>query len=322
MKIFFEGLTPEFTKKLRIESTNFRFTSVIKVNDCEIRVVVDPKKNERLISSRDIVILAEPEVVRPDLYTKKFINGAVKILPLGRYRADRLGLKNWINFPVSLPSYKKARFLREKNFALVNEHKFSSSYRSNYGLRRKTILYFESKQKLELDVYGNEWNIGKYLEIKRRFYQLRNSKNFLSVNLHETFSDLWVSYGSTKGHMHQDCEGLQNYKVNICIENDSDYISEKVWKALYAGAVPLYVGPNLIFDTELKESVIYCTPDIADIIDKIESIDSNLLEEKRKYAKDFLNSVKFQKYSLDRAVTCFYTQLNQILSSSGVNQGF
>jgi len=313
LKIYFEGLNPGFTNRLKAEAGNFNFSPVDEISSCDIRVIVDPKKNEKLVYSRDIVILAEPEVVRPDLYKKSFINRPLKILALGRYRADRLGLKNWINFPVELPKYERTESLREKDFALVNEHKFSSSYRSYYGLRRKTILYFESSKKYKLDVYGKEWNTSKYLELRRRINQIRNNKNYFSVDLFETFSNIWETYNSVIGHMHLDCADLQKYKVNICIENDSDYVSEKVWKALYAGTVPLYVGPKLNFDPELKESVIYCNPNIKDIITSIETIDFRIIEEKKNNAKIFLNSAQFKNYSMESAVKFFYSQLNQIL---------
>jgi hypothetical protein len=312
LKIYFEGLLSEkFLENLTLESKNFGFTAVGNIINCDIRVVVDPK--EIVIPSRDIIILSEPEVVRPDLYRKKFIHGQYKILPLGRYRAERLKLKHWINFPVELPNYKKTILERKKQFALINEHKFSSSRRSNYGLRRKTLLYFESSDKFKLDLFGNEWNVSKDIELRRRIYQIKNKKNYISVDLIEVFSDLWKTYSSLTGHMHQDCEALQNYEVNICIENDSDYVSEKVWKALYAGAVPLYVGPKLNFDLDLRESVIYSNPKIEDIINIIESINPNAIAEKRSIANDFLNSSKFKDYSVESTVKHFYSQLTQIL---------
>ena len=312
MKIYFEGLLSEkFLENLTVESKNFGFTAVDNIIDCDIRVVVDPK--EKIIPSRDIIIIAEPEVVRPDLYRNKFIYGQYKILPLGRYRAERLKLKHWINFPVELPNYKRINLERKKQFALVNEHKFSSSRRSNYGVRRKTISYFESSDRLKVDLFGNEWSVSKNIELRRRIYQIKNSKNYISIDLREVFSDLWKTYSSLTGHMHQECEALQNYEVNICIENDSDYVSEKVWKALYAGAVPLYVGPRLDFDSELRESVIYSDPKIEDIINTIESIDSKVIDAKRSNAKEFLNSLKFKDYSVESAVKHFYSQLNQVL---------
>jgi hypothetical protein len=113
--------------------------------------------------------------------------------------------------------------------------------------------------------------------------------------------------------MHQDCEALQNYEVNICIENDSDYVSEKVWKALYAGAVPLYVGPKLNYDPELRASVINSDPKIEDIINTIKSINPKIIDVKRDNAKEFLNSLKFKEYLLESTVEHFYSQLNQIL---------
>jgi hypothetical protein len=181
LKIYFEGLlNGKFLENLTLESKNFGFTAVDNMTECDIRVVVDPK--ERIIPSRDIIILSEPEVVRPDLYRNKIIYGQYKVLPLGRYRAERLKLKHWINFPVDLPNYKRVNLERKKQFALVNEHKFSSSKRSNYGLRRKTLSYFESSDNFKVDLFGNEWSVSKNIELRRRIHQIKNNKNYISIN--------------------------------------------------------------------------------------------------------------------------------------------
>ena len=313
MKVCLEGFSEHFLNSLAQSATNYGIKVIQDVKSCDVRITIDPTEFTAINKSRDIVILAEPEVVRPDLYKSKILDGSIKILPLGRYRAERLGLKNWIEFPPEIPSYSRSQSDHRKKFALVNEHKFSSSSRSNYGLRRKVIQYFEKNRPLDLDVYGKEWNTSKTLELKRRFSQIKNNRSILKIDFKESLSDLLRHYQSVSGHMSRECSGLQNYEFNICIENDSDYISEKVWKALYAGSIPIYSGPNLSHDPELKKCVVPTTNKLAALIKVIENLDEINSFELRQNAIDLLDNINGSKYSIENITHLFYTNLLEIL---------
>jgi galactose mutarotase-like enzyme len=105
-------------------------------------------------------------------------------------------------------------------------------------------LQFSSKGKMEYD--------SDLLPTGNMITDDRFSKG---LKLNENFSDLWHNYSLVKGHMPENLENLQNYNYSIVIENDLDYISEKVWKSIYAGALPIYVGPNLDYDKWLNANV-------------------------------------------------------------------
>jgi hypothetical protein len=313
LKVCLEGFSEYFLNSLAQSATNYGIKIIQDVKKCDVRITIDPTELTALDKSRDIVILAEPEVVRPDLYKSKILDGSIKILPLGRYRAERLGLKNWIEFPPEIPSYSRSKSVHRKKFAIVNEHKFSSSSRSNYGLRRKVIQYFEKNKPMDLDVYGKEWNTTKILELKRRFSQIKNNRSILKIDFKESLSDLFLHYQSVSGHMSRECSGLQNYEFNICIENDSDYISEKVWKALYAGSIPIYAGPNLRHDPELKKCVVPTTNSLTALINVIENFDEITAFELRQNAIDLLDNISGSKYSIENITQLFYTNLLEII---------
>ena len=313
MKVCLEGFSEHFLNSLAQSATNYGIKVIQDVKNCDVRITIDPTEFPAINKSRDIVILAEPEVVRPDLYKSKILDGSIKILPLGRYRAERLGLKNWIEFPPEIPNYSRSQSDQRKKFAMVNEHKFSSSSRSNYGLRRKVIQYFEKNKPLDLDVYGKEWNTTKILELKRRFSQIKNNRSILKIDFKESLSDLLRHYQSVSGHMSRECSGLQNYEFNICIENDSDYISEKVWKALYAGSIPIYSGPNLSHDPELKKCVVPTTNKLTALIKVIENLDEINSFELQQNAIDLLDNINGSKYSIENITHLFYTNLLEIV---------
>ena len=205
LKLYLEGFPVIFRMAINAVCFDFDFSVIEDKAQADLRVFVDPKDTSKFEFSRDVLILAEPEVVRPDLYRRRVFAGNLMVLPLGRYRADRLGLTSWVDFPVELPKYKRLKLARNSKFVMVNEHKFSSSHRSQYGLRRDIIRYLERTSSSSFDLYGSEWNSGKILEFRRRLAAVLNHKSLLDVNLKETFSDVWHTYSVVAGHMHQDC---------------------------------------------------------------------------------------------------------------------
>jgi hypothetical protein len=296
LKILLDGIQPFFLNSLITHADDYGFEITNDENIADLRVRVDPPKKAKINNSRDVIILSEPEVVRPDLYSHKFLKTTKNILPLGKYRANRLNLEYFVNWPVELPKYNKIIKTKNQKIAIVNEHKFSSSRRSKYGLRREVVRYFELNQPGKLDLYGVEWNVNKKTELKRRLFALRNHKSFASIDVVETFSDFWRNYESSVGHMHQDCELLTEYSASICIENDNDYVSEKVWKSIYAGCPAIYIGPNLIYDKKLKDCLMIADDNLESVVSKFEEFNLGITRDYAIKGLDFINSVDFQDY--------------------------
>lgn len=309
MNIKLERFPLSFENSLKIVSGDYGFHIVDDYKTADLRIIIDPIEIKTLHPSRDIVILVEPEVVRPDLYKASFLTKFPHVIALGKYRAERLGLKYWINFPVEMPRYARRNHETNDRFAIVNENKFSSSPRSQYGLRRGIINYFEKNKPEELDVFGQEWNADKVIELRRRFYALRNHKDLKSIQLRETFGGLWQHYKTFQGPMESDCEQLQYYKASITIENDLDYISEKIWKSLYAGCPAIYVGPKLIHDTELEKCLSIAESSVESIVSKISGMDQKTLLGLKESGLDFIHSASFDKYSKATASKTFFSTI-------------
>ena len=314
MKISLEGIQPFFLNSLINHADDYGFEITNDKNIADLRVRVDPPKKAKINNLRDVIILSEPEVVRPDLYSHKFLKTTKNILPLGKYRANRLNLKYFVNWPVELPKYKRVNKTRNQKISIVNEHKFSSSSRSKYGLRREIIKYFELNLPGKLDLYGVEWNVNKKIELKRRLFALRNHKSFASIDLVETFSDFWRGYESCVGHMHQDCELLTEYSASICIENDNDYVSEKVWKSLYAGCPTIYIGPTLIYDNKLKDCLMIADENVESVVSRFEEFNLEVNIDYGTKGLDFINSVDFKDYLSEAKTIEFYSNLKLLLS--------
>ena len=312
MRIKLTGFSGDFAAEIKNNSSRQALTVTDEAN-FDIEFIIDPKSHQFSNKRNQVLVLVEPEVVRPDLYRSKVWRKFHAVLPLSRYRAERLNLKNWFDLPVTLPEYKRSNVNRVNKWAIVNEHKFSASNRSQYGLRRELIKYFEAERPLDLDLYGVEWNKNKNIELRRRLFTLRLQGFTKGLKLNENFSDLWHNYSLVKGHMTENLENLQHYNYSVVIENDLDYISEKVWKSIYAGAVPIYVGPNLDYDKDLKKVVISSNASLDEINSIIKVAEKSDLQKIRENGYKFLSDINTSKYSLENCGKKFIESASNLL---------
>jgi hypothetical protein len=312
MIIKLTGFEREFTREIEKNLLNYD-VKLTTEETFDFELKIDPDLNHVKNLSKTILVLSEPQVVRPDLYLSKTLKSVAGVFPLSYYRSRRLNLQEWFDYPVSLPTYKKDNKLRTDNFAIVNEHKFSGSRRSQYGLRREVIRYFEKNLPNQLSLYGAEWEKGKTTEIRRRLFALKQSLNSPEFSPREAFTDLWHSYTGLSGHMHQDCEELQKFKFSIVIENDTDYVSEKIWKSLYAGAIPIYIGPDLSNDAELKELVGDTKPNLESVLERIDEVKNMDLVYLREKIETFLTNLDYTKYGLKLTSNHFANSLISLI---------
>jgi hypothetical protein len=313
MKIKMTGLGVDFSREIERNLIE-RGITLTKEDNFDYELIIDPDLKGIKNRSKTILMLAEPQTVRPDLYLSKNLESFAGVFPLSYYRACRLDLQEWFDLPVKLPIYKIDNRPRTEDFAIVNEHKFSASRRSQYGLRRNVIRYFEKNQASQLSLFGVEWKKGKLIELRRRLFALKQSFNSPEFKPREAFTDLWHSYSVLSGHMHEDCEDLQKFKFSIVIENDIDYVSEKIWKSLYAGVFPIYIGPDLSNDSELKDLVGVTEPNLEAIIERINEVKNLDLLSFRKKIDSLLTNIDSTKYGLKQTSTHFANSLISLIN--------
>ena len=201
-----------------------------------------------------IALIAEPKIVRPDMYRTRIMKKFLECLTISRVRAEKLGLENVMELPIKPPSIFHTDAKRDRKICLVAGHKFSASRLSNYGLRRKVL---SSKFGGLIDLYGPDWFDPFWLELQRRVFAAR--LQFWSpteFSIKEFLGDFGKSYTNYRGIMDADFRMMNRYELSLVVENQSDYISEKIWISLARGAVPIYVGPALNeFNEELADAV-------------------------------------------------------------------
>lgn len=244
----------------------------------------------------NVLILWEPRSFMPWQYTDECLKLFELVVPISPWRADSLGLKNWILHPVSLNQNIKLSALRDRTVVMINGAKFSSNPNSLYGFRRKIsrALY---KSEIDYDLFGLDWKMSKIKEFRERVWATRKEIQAKKIpSLGEAFSDFFYSYPEYRGKVVDKIYTLSNYKYSLIIENEADYISEKLFDAILAKTIPIYVGPNLERFNFLSKCVYQCEPNVKSIMEILLKDDPEIYLQKRRYIED-LNLDNFEVFT-------------------------
>lgn len=239
-----------------------------------------------------VLLLIEPNSVLPDIYKSKELSSFDLVVAMSPWRAQRLGIPNWLYQPYNFISSKIDFKKRSSSPVLVAASKFGNSPRSLYWLRRKLIRMCDKKH-LQLDVYGPDWNMSITKELRMRIYSIRQ---FLKHGNSPKWRDCFSMLGYKPHHYHGIIESkeklLRQYAISIVIENDEDALSEKLFDCLQAGVVPVYVGPNLESLPFLESALIRADANPESIINILSSLDESLITIKQEAILDLHSNPK------------------------------
>lgn len=197
----------------------------------------------------------------------------------------------WGNLPDSIDYNSKSLELLSrpeaeasliKSVVFLNENKFSFVKGSQYKLRVLALRHLAAAG-YRVVVGGRNWNRGllwctaAQLAVLAR--QLKVAKDLSLSN--------WAPFRLERHRNFQvvgpveDGHGfLGSGTLALIIENDPDYVSEKLINALVAGAIPIYIGPDL-GSTNIPESLIVRSePNAKDIVEAIDRLTPSDLRKK------------------------------------------
>ena len=129
---------------------------------------------------------------------------------------------------------------RPIRLSLIASNKVSPTPQNNYKLRRKMA---RSLPKEILKVYGGLWTSNVITRLAHRaavFYFAVSSRTL--PNFIEIYGDLLRKYPSAVGAIEDKHEVIRKSQFSLVIENDNNYVSEKLIDALISGSVPIYFG--------------------------------------------------------------------------------
>jgi hypothetical protein len=266
-------------------------------------------------SKRAVLIMLEPSAVFPSQYKKRVQQKYSLVLAPGNAHYSPTG-KSFIPWPYeSIPnplrplhqnsdSISNAQHFfdpsffnfenwvsRSKFLVMINANKVSPISIENYSLRRKVASTIPGDF---LSVYGGLWNSSLTSRIKHRLGVAWFSiKSGVLPNLWHIYGNLLRHYPNAYGEVADKQVVLRNAKFSVVIENDSNYVSEKLFDSVINGCIPIYYGGELPTRDILKDLAIPldCEPQL--IIEKLESLSENEIRKYLKSMSDFVRSSEF-----------------------------
>ncbi len=253
-------------------------------DELEIEIYLNFHEGQKLDSKKmNVLLLQEPKSVLPWQYQSKVLSQFDVVIPFGPWRAHALGIAHWVFMPYRFPLQAEAQNVnREIWLSMINAGKFSSSVNSNYGLRR-VVCKKLVKEEIDFRLFGWDWNTSYVTELRKRYIALRAS--FLAkekISWRETFSTLFHHFKAYQGGIKTKSQILQNSELTLVIENESDYVTEKIFDAFNYQTVPIYVGPDLgTLLPEIEQCLLRCEPNAESIIQRIKQTSTEEILEKR-----------------------------------------
>lgn len=254
------------------------------------------KSRGNLPGKHNVLILWEPKSFMPWQYTKECLKLFQLVIPISPWRAESLGLENWILHPITLNINTKLCTNRDKTVVMINAAKFSANPKSLYGFRRK-ISRALFKSDIDYDLLGVNWKMNKTKEIRERIWSCRKELHARKIpSLKEAFSDLFYRYPEYRGPVLDKIYTLSQYKYTLIIENEPDYVSEKLFDAIFAKTIPIYIGPNLDRFDFLSKVVHQCKPEIESILKILYEDNDEIYSEKMRVISE-LNEGDFKMFT-------------------------
>jgi hypothetical protein len=278
--------------------TQFDFENTSNL-DSEIHFELDFKKKTKYLPGKfNVLILWEPKSVSPWQYKTNCLREFDLVVPISPWRAENLNLENWIFHPINIDVRDNMNVIKSRTVVMINSSKFSANRLSLYGFRRQVSKEL-NQSPIDYDLFGGNWHMSKRKEFRERLWALR--KEFQTNNqpsLTEAFSYFFYRFPEYRGIVEDKVQTISNYKYALVIENEADFISEKVFDVIFAKTVPIYVGPDLNRFQPIAQCVIQCKPDVGEIL-KVLSEDNQDIYLQKKIAIDKINSDQLQEFTLD-----------------------
>lgn len=236
---------------------------------------------ERGLSSENCTLVRmEPSVVLPLNFADSRHSQFGRIISVGGFGSQESVSVNWpLVWPSALDLERVQSTVRVERTVFINGNKMSFVKGELYSLRRRAIRAIDS-----IDLYGTQWDSGfasRLIIAVKGFAQALFSLKLPRL----TGLSLWFQrYPKSKGPVQDKLNTMAHYKFALVIENSAEYMSEKLMEALFAGCIPIYVGPDPEKYGIPKKLVIHAQP-------TVHSIEKSLTEAKHRNIEEFHESL-------------------------------
>jgi len=203
-----------------------------------------------------ILLKFEPHVVIKDHLNPKIDSKFARVIEVGRANSAT---------PVFWPQNWNLKYFdnneRFDRAVAVSGNKFSFMRGELYSLRASVYGVVDS-----LDVFGTGWGnsrINNLLKLLKEF-QLALTSSSLSMSF-ACINSSRIRPLNLMGPVHNKLEAISRYKVSLVIENTLGYMTEKLLDSIFAGTIPVYVGPQVEIFGIPKNLVVTAEPSVGAI---------------------------------------------------------
>jgi hypothetical protein len=222
--------------------------------ESQIEIYFDTTNISYTENSFRVLILLEPPSVMPENYIVTAIDKFDLVIPLSPWRSAVMGLSQFAFQPIDQPVRCLNDEQKKHSLVFVNALKFGAVSSSLYGWRLKILDKLEASG-MTVEVYGSNWSMSKLMEIRKRLAATRRATLSKDFDLLEAWSSLFYRPKIYRGQTPDKFATISGYTFALIVENDLHSLTEKIFDALYSGAIVFYRGPNLSSYTNLAR---YC----------------------------------------------------------------
>jgi hypothetical protein len=214
-------------------------------------------ENYKVISTnqslkKKILILIEPPSINPNQYEERVWNYYDLLITTPTLSGLVPNSYTWIPGFIDDKEFNSIDSVeplsnRDFKFGLLASNKYSPINSSLYQFRKQVLIEF-SKLNILVFVGGLNWNQSWVWKTKEAFKSvILNLKYFRSFNLMGLFKSLCLRKKDfiSVGKIPDSYDFYARTQFVICIESDVYDSSEKIFEVIEAGAIPLYLGPDL-----------------------------------------------------------------------------
>jgi hypothetical protein len=306
-------LGPYFEIYNKFVQNNYEYTTNLdEVSDLKFIIVFDAKKKiikklrKKYTNIKLFLIVTEPYHINNKPWSLKYRKEFQKVFAFSTTWASVLG---GISIPhpqnLSLKSSEEGSINSINRLVYIGSNYYSFNYGQKYHLRRKVINKLV-KNGILIDTYGKNWNIPRHKEI---FLSITGLLVMVKNRMKPDFNFSILTHRvkrSSKGVIDDKHYILNKYRFALIIENSDGYISEKIYDAIKAKCIPIYLGKGL------PGRCITISENVTPLeINKLKAI----MHDEREYRKVF-NSIdfNFNEINEENSYPNVCNQLYQLIS--------
>lgn len=253
-----------------------------------------------------VLFRSEPRCVLPEGYTVETENLYDAIISFGKPESIERSA-HWPQYWLKEELLEKSVEHRSERVVMINANKLNLTRSELYTLRRECVVEIDS-----IDLYGESWNSSVISKSKTLMIEILKDpiRHLLSMRIHMRY---WFKNWPETIAPSSKHEILRTYKYSLVIENDRTYMSEKLFDALIAGCIPVYVGPSVADYGIPREFVIEVEPTVKNIASGIEAakrIDFTTFQERLHswFSLESTEQNHLGPHVIDRAVSLVYEE--------------